>query len=90
MRPNPIKLAGALLLCVAFPAHALDSASLELGRGVNTDMRRVGEGWRFAGHGEYDLGYRLQYLSNAGTSQLNDGINFNQIRFSYHFDAILN
>lgn len=46
MRPNPIKLAGVLLLlCAAFPAHALDSVSLELGRGANTDMGRVGVQW---------------------------------------------
>ena len=68
MRPSLTKLAGVLLLCAAFPAHALDSVSPELGRGD----------------------YRLQHLSNAGTSQPNDGINFNQIRFSYYFDATLN
>ncbi|HUW29793.1 MAG TPA: acyloxyacyl hydrolase [Sulfuriferula sp.] len=178
MKPNLTKLAGVLLLlCAALPAHAVDSVSLELGTGDNTDMGRVGLQWdwnkklpvgaawmlsgywdaslgywqgdssvsgardiydigftpvfrlsqnkptgwyaeaavgvhllsrtqindrrrfgtafqfgdhigmgyKFGERGEYDLGYRLQHLSNADIKKPNDGINFNQIRFSYHF-----
>jgi lipid A 3-O-deacylase len=44
----------------------------------------VGVGFRFGNRGRYDLSYRLQHLSNGGLSRRNRGINFNQIRFSYH------
>jgi hypothetical protein len=45
----------------------------------------VGVGFRFGRRGRYDMSYRLQHLSNAGLARRNRGINFNQIRFSYHF-----
>jgi lipid A 3-O-deacylase len=45
----------------------------------------MGLGVRFGSRGRYDLSYRLQHLSNAGLARRNRGINFNQIRFSYHF-----
>jgi lipid A 3-O-deacylase len=45
----------------------------------------VGLGVRFGSRGRYDVSYRLQHLSNAGLARRNRGINFNQIRFSYHF-----
>ena len=45
----------------------------------------VGIGFRFGRRGRYDVSYRLQHLSNAGLAKRNMGINFNQIRFSYHF-----
>ena len=45
----------------------------------------VGAGFLFGGKGEYDLEYRFQHLSNAGIKKPNQGINFNQVRFAYHF-----
>ncbi len=45
----------------------------------------VGAGVRFGDKGEYDLGYRFQHLSNGGIRKPNQGINFNEIRFEYHF-----
>jgi hypothetical protein len=44
----------------------------------------VGVGFRFGRRGRYDMSYRLQHLSNAGLARRNRGINFNQLRFSYH------
>lgn len=178
MKPDMTKFVGAILLvCAALPAHAVDSMSLELGTGNNTDMGRVGVQWnwnkkwplgntwvvsgywdasfgywrgdrdvsgaqdiydigftpvfrlsgnkpagwyaeagigahllsetrinnrrqfstafqfgdhigigyRFGARGEYDLGYRFQHLSNADIKKPNNGIDFNQIRFAYHF-----
>ncbi len=45
----------------------------------------LGAGYRFGAKGEYDLSYRYQHLSNASIKRPNNGINFNQIRFQYHF-----
>jgi len=45
----------------------------------------LGLGIRFGGKGEYDLSYRFQHLSNGSIKRPNPGINFNQIRFQYHF-----
>ena len=45
----------------------------------------IGVGARFGDRRQFDLGYRFQHLSNGGTKKPNQGINFNQIRFAYHF-----
>jgi hypothetical protein len=45
----------------------------------------VGFGIRLGERYQYDLGYRYQHFSNGSIKQLNQGINFNQIRFTYHF-----
>jgi hypothetical protein len=45
----------------------------------------LGLGVRFGNHQQFDVGYRYQHLSNGGIKQPNQGINFNQIRFTYHF-----
>jgi hypothetical protein len=45
----------------------------------------VGAGIRFGSTRQFDLGYRFQHLSNGGIKKPNQGINFNQIRFEYHF-----
>lgn len=45
----------------------------------------IGFGIRFGERYQYDLGYRYQHLSNGSIKQPNQGINFNQIRFTYHF-----
>ncbi len=45
----------------------------------------IGVGVRFGKHNEFDVGYRIQHLSNAGLKQPNEGINFNilHLRYSY-------
>lgn len=45
----------------------------------------LGVGVRFGQHQQFDLGYRYQHLSNGGLKKPNQGINFNQVRFAYHF-----
>ncbi|BBI99275.1 lipid A deacylase [Ferrigenium kumadai] len=45
----------------------------------------LGVGVRFGDHQQFDLGYRYQHLSNGGIKKPNQGINFNQVRFTYHF-----
>ncbi|HCI14102.1 MAG: hypothetical protein A2063_06445 [Gallionellales bacterium GWA2_60_142] len=45
----------------------------------------LGVGVRFGEHKQFDLAYRFQHLSNGGIKQPNQGINFNQVRFAYHF-----
>lgn len=45
----------------------------------------IGAGARFGDRRQFDLGYRFQHLSNGGIKKPNQGINFNQIRFAYHF-----
>ncbi len=43
----------------------------------------IGVGLRFGTRHEFDFGYRLQHLSNAGLKQPNEGINFNMLHFAY-------
>jgi hypothetical protein len=45
----------------------------------------LGAGVYFGERQQFDLGYRYQHLSNGGIKQPNQGINFNQVRFSYHY-----
>lgn len=45
----------------------------------------LGAGIRFGEGHRYDLGLRLQHLSNGGLSKVNPGINYVQIRLAYHF-----
>jgi hypothetical protein len=46
----------------------------------------LGAGWRFGKDGRYDLGLRMQHLSNGGIRRPNPGINFALLRFAYRFD----
>ena len=45
----------------------------------------IGFGLRFGDRHQFDLGYRYQHLSNADIKKPNQGINFSQVRFTYHF-----
>jgi lipid A 3-O-deacylase len=45
----------------------------------------VGVGLRFGKQNEFDIGYRLQHLSNAGLKQPNEGINFNLLHLRYSY-----
>jgi hypothetical protein len=46
----------------------------------------LGAGFRFGERNRWDLGVRLQHLSNAGIRNPNPGINFLQLRLQRHFD----
>lgn len=46
----------------------------------------LGAGWRFGERGRYDVGLRLQHLSNGGISKPNPGINFVLLRLACRFD----
>lgn len=45
----------------------------------------IGFGTRFGDKQQFDIGYRFQHLSNGGIKKPNQGININQVHFSYHF-----
>lgn len=45
----------------------------------------IGLGARFGDRQQFDLGYRYQHLSNGGIKKPNQGININQVHFTYHF-----
>jgi hypothetical protein len=69
--------------------HLISPVRLETARGFSTAFQfgdHIGAGARFGEHGRYDLSLRFQHLSNAGIKKPNNGINFTQLRFQYHFD----
>lgn len=45
----------------------------------------VGFGISFGEKREFDLGYRFQHMSNGDIKQPNQGINFSQLHFIFHF-----
>lgn len=45
----------------------------------------IGFGLGFGKHGQYELGYRFQHISNAGIKKPNDGLNLHLLRFGYAF-----
>jgi hypothetical protein len=46
----------------------------------------LGVGIRFGPRHEYDLGLRLQHVSNGSISEHNDGLTFVSVGFAYHFN----
>jgi len=40
----------------------------------------------FGRHGQYELGYRYQHISNAGIKRPNDGLNLHMLRLGYSFN----
>lgn len=72
----------------AVGAHYLSDKDISDKRKFSTNFQfgdHLGLGFMFGDKGQYDLSYRLQHLSNASIDSPNPGINFNQIRFQYHF-----
>lgn len=72
----------------AIGIHLLSKSSVSSQRDFGSSFQfgdHVGAGIRFGQKGAYDLSYRYQHLSNGGLKAPNQGINFNQIRFAYHF-----
>jgi lipid A 3-O-deacylase len=73
---------------VGVGAHVLTSKNIADDRHFSTNFQfgnHFGAGIRFGDKAQYDLSYRLQHLSNGGIDTPNPGINFNQLRFEYHF-----
>jgi len=90
--PAPIQQtnpgAVAPYLEAAVGLHLLSHTSVSLERRFSTAFQfgnHLGLGLRFGSQRAFDLGYRFQHLSNAGIKRPNQGINFHQVRFQYHF-----
>ena len=69
--------------------HYLSSKNIAGGKQFSTHFQfgdHIGAGYRFGDKGRYDIGVRLQHLSNAGIKRPNPGINFALVRFQYHFE----
>jgi len=45
----------------------------------------IGFGVGFGRHGQYELGYRYQHISNAGIKDPNDGLSLHLLRLGYAF-----
>ena len=45
----------------------------------------LGAGYRFGGQQAFEVGLRVQHLSNAAIKRPNGGINFAHLRLQYHF-----
>jgi hypothetical protein len=68
--------------------HYLSGKNISASKQFSTNFQfgdHVGAGFRFGAKGQYDLGLRLQHLSNAGIKHPNPGINFAILRFQYNF-----
>ena len=46
----------------------------------------IGMGLGFGRHGQYELGYRYQHISNASIKRPNDGLNLHMLRLGYSFN----
>lgn len=72
----------------AIGAHLLTEKDITDSDRFSTNFQfgdHIGFGARFGSQGQFDLGYRMQHLSNCGIDHPNPGINFNQLRFQYNF-----
>ena len=68
--------------------HLISPAFIYNGRKFGSAFQfgnHVGFGMRFGEQRQFDLGFRFQHLSNGGIKQPNQGINFSQLHFIYHF-----
>ena len=69
-------------------AHLISEHHLYDGRDMSTNFQfgdHIGAGVSFGDQYAWDLGVRVQHLSNAGIKNPNPGINFLQVRAAYHF-----
>ena len=69
--------------------HLIQPVRIDENRGFATSFQfgdHVGAGARFGSRGQFDLGMRLQHLSNGSIKQPNDGINFVQARLVINLD----
>ncbi len=68
--------------------HLISPTSINANRKFGSAFQfgdHVGVGARFGEHQQFDLGWRFQHVSNGDIKQPNHGINFNQVRFAWHF-----
>jgi lipid A 3-O-deacylase len=68
--------------------HLLSDIRVSPQRRFSTNFQygdHLGVGVRYGERFRYDLGVRLQHLSNGGLRRPNPGINFWQLRLQYHF-----
>jgi len=68
--------------------HYLSGKNITTAKQFSTNFQfgdHIGAGYRFGDKGQYDLGLRLQHLSNGGIKKPNPGINHALLRFQYHF-----
>jgi hypothetical protein len=68
--------------------HLISDTHVNAGRDLGSAFQfgdHLGAGLVFGDQGRFDLGYRFEHLSNADIKSPNDGVNFQQIRFAYHF-----
>lgn len=69
--------------------HAISNLRLNSSREFSTKFQfgdHIGVGIRYGERYRYDIGLRLQHLSNAGLKKPNPGINFWELRLAYHWD----
>jgi len=67
--------------------HLLSESKIE-NKDMSTSFQfgdHVGFGLLFGPKRQYEVGYRLKHLSNAGIEKPNPGINFHIIRFAHRF-----
>jgi lipid A 3-O-deacylase len=78
---------GSPYLEAAIGFHVISDLQIEHARSFSTRVQfgdHVGAGMRFGPRERYDVGLRLQHLSNGGIRKPNPGIDFLQLRFQYH------
>lgn len=79
---DSIYLEGAIgfhLVTSHISAHRTFSSAFQFGT-------HVGAGYRFGPARRYDLGLRVQHISNGGLREPNPGINFVIVRFQYDLE----
>lgn len=67
--------------------HYLSDTRLD-GVDVSTRLQfspTAGFGRRFGDRAQYELGYRLMHLSNAGIKEPNPGLNYHMLHFAYRY-----
>ena len=85
-KKNPSGMSPYLEGAIGF--HLISKTFINADRKFSTAFQfgdHLGTGVRFGDRQQFDLGYRYQHLSNGSIKKPNQGINFNQIRFGYHF-----
>ena len=78
---------GSPYLEAAIGFHVISDLQIDYDRSFSTRFQfgdHVGVGMRFGPRDRYDVGLRLQHLSNGGIRKPNPGIDFLQLRFQYH------
>jgi hypothetical protein len=78
---------GSLYVEAAIGFHLLSDLRIDENKLFSTSFQfgdHIGIGMRFGPRDRYDVGLRLQHLSNGGIRKPNPGIDFIQLRLQYH------